>query len=86
MECPDGDSFKKSAEGNHDAFARVEPDCWVIYADTSSVEPSGTRQFHVCQTQLLPLYVVLETKKRTTIENDAHATPSSVCCGCTVPK
>jgi hypothetical protein len=24
------DSFKKSTEGHHDDFARVEPDCWVI--------------------------------------------------------
>ncbi|KAF8495490.1 hypothetical protein F5888DRAFT_1711332, partial [Russula emetica] len=24
------DSLKKSTEGHHDAFARVEPDCWVL--------------------------------------------------------
>jgi hypothetical protein len=24
------DSLKKSTEGHHDAFARVEPNCWVI--------------------------------------------------------
>ena len=25
-----GDSPEKSAEGHHDAFARDEPDCWII--------------------------------------------------------
>jgi hypothetical protein len=24
------DSLKKSTEGHHDAFARIEPNCWVI--------------------------------------------------------
>jgi hypothetical protein len=34
------DSFKKSTEGHHDAFARVEPNYWVISIDTTTV-PGG---------------------------------------------